>query len=160
MAPSLYLNLIKLLINKARCPWWRHQMEIFSALLAICAGNSPVPVNSPHKGQWRGALMFSLICVWINGWVNNGEAGDLKRHRSHYDVIVIIHQRQIYAKISFSCSKRQWVMSEMDTRISVHYSLNEASTVYNFALKIQNILTHWGLVTPYGGRDLGQHWLR
>ena len=52
-------------------PWWRHQMEPFSALLALCAGNSPVPVNSPHKGQWRGALMFSLICVWINGWVNN-----------------------------------------------------------------------------------------
>ena len=45
------------------------------------------PVNSPHKGQWRGALMFSLICAWINGWVNNGEAGDLRRHRPHYDVI-------------------------------------------------------------------------
>ena len=37
------------------------------------------PLNSPHKGQWRGALMFSLICAWINGWVNNGEAGDLRR---------------------------------------------------------------------------------
>ena len=44
------------------------------------------PVNSPHKGQWRGALMFSLICVWINGWVNNREAGDLKRYRAHCDV--------------------------------------------------------------------------
>ena len=44
-------------------PWWRHQMETFSALLALCAGNSPVPVNSPHKGQWCGALMFSLICA-------------------------------------------------------------------------------------------------
>ena len=54
--------------------WWRHQMETFSALLALCAGNSPVPVNSPHKGQWRGALMFSLICAWINDWVNNHEA--------------------------------------------------------------------------------------
>ena len=57
--------------------WWRHQMETFSALLAICAGIFFLiffsnfyrsPVNSPHKGQWRGALMFSLICVWINGW--------------------------------------------------------------------------------------------
>ena len=47
------------------------------------------PVNSPYKGQWRGALMFSLICVWINGWVNNHEAGDLSRHRAHYDVIVM-----------------------------------------------------------------------
>ena len=69
--------------------WWRHQMEKKSALLAICAGNSPVPVNSPHKGQWRGALMFSLICAWINGWVNNREAGDLRRYHAHYDVIVM-----------------------------------------------------------------------
>ena len=55
----------------------------------LCAGNSPVPVNSPHKGQWRGALMFSLICVSINGWINNREAGDLRRHRGHYDVSVM-----------------------------------------------------------------------
>ena len=48
------------------------------------------PVNSPHKGQWRGALMFSLICVWINGWVNNREAGDLRCYRAHYDVIVML----------------------------------------------------------------------
>ena len=41
--------------------WWRHQMESFSALLAICAGNSPVPVKSPHKGQWRGALIFFYL---------------------------------------------------------------------------------------------------
>ena len=70
-------------------PWWRHQMETFSALLAHCAGNSPVPVNSPHKGQWRGSLMFSLIYAWINDWVNNRWAGNLRRHRGHCDVIVM-----------------------------------------------------------------------
>ena len=43
-------------------------------------------VNSAHKGQWRGALMFSLICAWINAWVNTREAGDLRRHLAHYDV--------------------------------------------------------------------------
>ena len=48
------------------------------------------PVNSPHKDQWRGALMFSLICARINGWVNDGEAGGLRRHRTHYDVIVMV----------------------------------------------------------------------
>ena len=64
-------------------------METFSALLALCAGNSPVPVNSPHKGQWRGALMFTLICAGINDWVNNREAGDLRRHLDHYDVSVM-----------------------------------------------------------------------
>ena len=47
------------------------------------------PVNSPHNGQWRGALMFSLACAWINGWVNNGEAGDLRRHHAQYDVTVM-----------------------------------------------------------------------
>ena len=44
-------------------------------------GNHRSPVNSPHKGQWRGALMLSLICAWINAWVNNREAGDLRRYR-------------------------------------------------------------------------------
>ena len=48
------------------------------------------PVNSPHKGQWRGAFMFSLICARINGWVNNCEAGDLRRIRPHYDVTVMV----------------------------------------------------------------------
>ena len=64
-------------------------METFSALLAICAENSPVPGEFPHKGQWRGALMFTLICARIKGWVNNCEAGDLRRNRAHYDVIVM-----------------------------------------------------------------------
>ena len=47
------------------------------------------PVNFPHKGQWRGALMFTLICVRINGWANNHEAGDLRRNRAHRDVTVM-----------------------------------------------------------------------
>ena len=47
------------------------------------------PGDSPHKDQWRRALMFSLICVWINAWVNNREAGDFRRHRAHYGVIVM-----------------------------------------------------------------------
>ena len=46
-------------------------------------------VYSHHKGQCRGALMFSLICAWISSWANNGGAGDLRRHRAHYDGIVM-----------------------------------------------------------------------
>ena len=76
-------------ISQTKFPLWRHQMETFSALLAICAGNSPVPGEFPHKGQWRGVLAFSLICTRINGWVNNGEAGDLRHHRAHYDATVM-----------------------------------------------------------------------
>ena len=55
-------------------------METFSALLAICE------TNSPHNGQRRGALIFSLSCTWTNGCANNLDAGDLRRHRAHYDV--------------------------------------------------------------------------
>ena len=40
-------------------------------------------------GKWHGALMLSLICIWINGWINNCGAGDLRCHCAHYDVIVM-----------------------------------------------------------------------
>ena len=64
---------------------WKH----FPRHWPFVRGIHRSPVNSPHKGQWRGALMFSLICVWINGWVNNGKTGDLRRYRARYDVIVM-----------------------------------------------------------------------
>ena len=65
---------------------WKH----FPRNWPFVRGIHRSPVNSPHKSQWRGALMFSLICVWINDWVNNREAGDLRRYRSHYDVSVML----------------------------------------------------------------------
>ena len=64
---------------------WKH----FSRNWPFARGIHRSPVNSPHKGQWRGALISSLICAWINRWVNNREAGDLRRHRAHYDVVVM-----------------------------------------------------------------------
>ena len=70
--------------------WWRHQMEAFSALLALRAGNSPVPGDFPtQRPVTRTALMFSLICAWINGLVNSREASDFRRHRAHHDVILM-----------------------------------------------------------------------
>ena len=60
--------------------WWRHQMETFSALLAICAGNSPVPGAFPTQRP---------VTRSFDVWVNNGNAGDLRHHRAHYDVIVM-----------------------------------------------------------------------
>ena len=65
-------------------------METFSALLAICAGNSPVPDEFSARRPETQSFDFSLICVWINGWVNNREAGDLRRYRAHYDVTVMM----------------------------------------------------------------------
>ena len=46
-------------------------------------------VDSPHKGEWRGALMFSLICASTNSWTNNWDTGDLRCHCTHYDVTEI-----------------------------------------------------------------------
>ena len=65
---------------------WKH----FPRYWPFVRGIHRSPVNSPHEGQWRGALIFSLIRVWINGWVNNRGAGGLRRHRAHYDVIVVL----------------------------------------------------------------------
>ena len=53
-------------------------------------GNQRWPLNSPHKGQYCGALMYPLICAWTNDGVNNWAIEDLRRHRAHYDVIVMV----------------------------------------------------------------------
>ena len=63
---------------------WEH----FPRYWPFVRGIHRSPVNSSHKGQWHGTLMFPLMWAWINGWVNNGEAGDLRCHPAHYDVIV------------------------------------------------------------------------
>ena len=65
---------------------WKH----FPRYWPFVRGIHRSPVNSPHKGQWRGPLMFSLICVWINGWVDNREAGDLRCYHAHYGVTVMV----------------------------------------------------------------------
>ena len=67
-------------------PLWVTSVARKVSALALCVGIH----HSPHKSQWRGALMFCLICARINGWVNNREAGDLRRHRAHYDVTVML----------------------------------------------------------------------
>ena len=64
---------------------WKH----FPRYWPFVRGIHRSPVNSSRKGQWRGALIFSLIRVWINGWVNNREAGDLRCDHAHYDVSVM-----------------------------------------------------------------------
>ena len=72
---------------------WKH----FPRYWPFVRGINQSPVNSPQKGQWRRALMFSLICAWISDWTNNREAGDLRRHRVHYDVVVLIYLLLYYS---------------------------------------------------------------
>ena len=65
-------------------------MESFSALLDICAGNSPVPGEFPTQMPVTRSfdVFFFFIYARINGWVNTDEAGELRRHHAHYNVIV------------------------------------------------------------------------
>ena len=86
-------------------------MEIFSALLAICAGNSPV-------------------------WVNNGEAGDLRRHRAHYDVIVMV-----------------WAVSTTEAKVRYDTDKDREDLSHNIAPLGHN---EWiNLLWPSGGRGQG-----
>ena len=71
--------------------------NIFRVTGPLCGEFTGPP---PHKGQWRGALMFSLICVSIKGWVNKREAGDLRRHHDHYDVSVMLLMHISSASVS------------------------------------------------------------
>ena len=67
-------------------------------------------VNSPHKGQWRRTLIFSLICARINDWVYNHEAGDLRRHCTHYDVTVM---PWLFIDYGTLCTKTQRVCNPL-----------------------------------------------
>ena len=73
-----FLSLAKALVTQSQSMMTSSNGNIFRVANHLCG---------EFKGQWRGALMFPLICDWINGWVNNREAGDLRRHHAHYDVI-------------------------------------------------------------------------
>ena len=115
------------------CARWRHEMETFSALLVLFWRDiHRSPVNSPHKGQWRGALMYSLICAWTNCWVSNQDAGDLRRHRAQYDVtvmwcrIVIQWYRQPWDLAPFNASllSNFELVKRVKLKGSVHYGRN------------------------------------
>ena len=98
---------------------WKHFLRYWPFVRGI---HRPL-VNSPHKGQWRGALMSLLICAWINGWVNNRVPGDLRRHRTHYDVIVMYCKQHVLDtddnikfRVSWFSSNGRWTsqLAELD----------------------------------------------
>ena len=78
---------------------WKHFLRYWPFMRGIHRS----PMKSPHKGQWRGALMFSLICVCINGWLNNRVAGDLRRNLAHSDITVMVSNTMYW-----SYSSNQW----------------------------------------------------
>ena len=78
---------------------WTHLAHDFPRYWPFVRGIHRSPVNSPHKGQWRGTLMFSVISAWRNGWANNREPDYLRPHHAHYDVIVMLKSIKLYTYI-------------------------------------------------------------
>ena len=126
--------------------------KIFRVTGHLCGeftGN--IPGEFPDKGQWRGALMFSLICVWINDWVNNREAGDLRRYRGHYDVYVmfsnffgydIIKISNIRIIDSFVWGIHQCLMDFLHRGSVAHAKMFLCHGI-NMNLKASTMLFHW-----------------
>ena len=122
---------------------WKH----FPRYWPFVRGIHRSTVNSLHKGQWRGALMFSLMCARINGWVNNREAGDLRRYRHHYDVIVmeypgiervLIFHEEVF-QLSWSTNDENAGMSSLWRHVSVTASqITNILTVFSTSRPRQN----------------------
>ena len=110
---------------------WKH----FPRYWSFVRGIHRWPVNSPHKGQWRGALLLSLICTWIHGWVNNREAGDLRRHHAHDDVTVM-------------CEFEVWLTF-------CHCYRN---TVCSTVINVDRVITALDCMYPYLRGNLQWHW--
>ena len=106
------------LVLRCWISWWRHQMETISTLLPLCDEN-PLVTGSPHKGQWHGALIFSLICASTNGWANIRDACDFRRHRVHHDVTVMFWDD--YVNIGMTVAKTIYCRSSLSRRAPSQY---------------------------------------
>ena len=106
---------------------WKHFLRYWNFVWGIHRS----PVGSHHKGQWRGVILFLRSVPWINGWVINREAGDVRRHRDYYDVIFIF-VASIWARLWWMGFNRWSHCHEDDGRSSTH--LSSQTLLVNFTL--------------------------
>ena len=132
-------------------PWWRHLN--FPRYWPFVRGIHRSSVNSPHKGQWRGALLFSFI-AWINGWVNTREAGDLRHHRAHYDVILMSSSTHLFWTLRFifrsDSRHRHWCPDNSHLVISHHYVSPRSCGYHQLQAKPGGRLNKKDGLTRYG----------
>ena len=98
---------------------WKHLPRYWSFVRGIHRS----PVNSPHKRQWRGSLMFPLICAWINGCVNNR---DLMRYLARYDVIVMWFEQSVWIQ-NLGCKRHFLKNFHYFSRTPVHQHIPRSS---------------------------------
>ena len=118
---------------------WKH----FPRYWPFVRGIRRSPVNSPHKGQWRRALMFPLICVWINGWVSNREAGDLRRFRAHSDVTVMISDFATVHIWSFDSPGHRSSLGAGSSAPPLNLSLWNTGQWWMWQMMAVQLVLHW-----------------
>ena len=132
--------------------WWH-----FWGYLPFVRGIHRSPVNSPHKGQWCGALMFSLICTWINGWVDNREVGDLRRHCAHYDVRVMVKVQYHLFSLSvvdmYTTSQSSgWLQSRQANTIIIAKTVRLSETTAGYRPLMSSLRLLWFFTYEYQSR--------
>ena len=132
---------------------WRY----FSYYWIFVQGIHRSPVNSPHKGQWRGALMFCLIWAWINGWVNSRKADDLRHHCAYCDVTVM---RSPHFGPCAVITKH--IHERTFTRTHAHIRTEHTQTVVYVYCVLRTVLYFFGVIhictyTQNLGRPI-RHW--
>ena len=121
---------------------WKH----FPRYWPFVRGIHRSPINSPHKGKWLGALMFSLIYAWANGWFNTRDASDLNRHRTYYDVTVMVY---------WWCHDKESLFASLVFHVRIHCSpedsLHKGPVLRGFGVsfcfspnKLLNKQSNWG----------------
>ena len=93
-------------------PRQRYQSPLVQDMMTSSNGNISVsPASSPHKGQWCGALMFSLTCAWTNAWANHRDAGDLISHGAHYEALVTCLLKSQYMKQWYISTRKEIIVT-------------------------------------------------
>ena len=97
--------------------------------------------------------MFSLICTWTNGWVNNRSAGDLRRHRAHYDVTAMEKDRETLTqrgRVTHICISKKANIGSDDGLSPVRRQLSESILAYcqwdawgQILVKLESISWHF-----------------
>ena len=127
---------------------WKH----FPRDLPFVRGIHRLPANFPHKDKWRGTFVFSLICTWSNGWGNNRNAYDLRRHGAHYDDTAMSMKENIFWK----SITRRYPLS-----VSFHENLTLIGNWTGYAIHIYSPqLIHLPVVPHLCVAELRHHWLR
>ena len=120
-------------------------------VMAFCQGNHRSLVASPHRGQWRGTLVFFFICAWTNVGANNGDAIDFRRHCAHYDVTVL-HQQPCTDSLSSTTPQKFVITKKKKKQNPTEYVLfmnlkYKSTVILNDARSSTTFLHYWQPVT-------------